>query len=478
LTNTEHIVDEATFRPVGDDLETSDPLRYPSYPALVARLRRQGVSESVVSGPARISGLDVEVALFDFRFLAGSLGEVAGERVARAAERAAKRATPLVLHTATGGARMQEGMRALVQMPKLAVARLTLQEAHQPLVAVLGNPTTGAVLASIAGLADITVAERGATLGFAGPRVVQRFTGRALESGSHTADAALRHGLVDGVVSPSGVRSYLARALSVLRPDDPVAGERPPAPPGEPEGDPWDALRRARIPERPTGAGLIALVSPGAVALRGDRAGSDDAAVRAAIGRVRGRRALLLALDRNHNPGPGAYRKALRCLDVAERLQLPVVTFIDTSGADPSEASESAGIAAAIARLLTRMLTVAVPTLSLVTGEGGSGGALAFAAADRLVALQGAIFSVISPELAAEILWRDPGRAPEAARLLHIGARALVDLGIADEVAGGAPTAEVLAGIVAYHLGRLARHAGRDELVARRRLRWRGHGVF
>jgi acetyl-CoA carboxylase alpha subunit len=184
---------------------------------------------------------------------------------------------------------------------------------------------------------------------------------------------------------------------------------------------------------------------------------------------------MAIALDKRFTPGPGGFRKARRCVEIASRLRLPVVTIVDTRGADPSEGSERAGIAWEIARLFETMLTAPVPILSIVTGEGGSGGALAFATADVLLAYESSVFSVIGPELAAEILWKDASRAPEAAGLLRLTAHDLVSLGIADGLLAEPFTAESLVRAVAYHLARLEEaSAPAEELVARRQRRWRG----
>lgn len=206
-----NIVDRDTFAPVVDGLTSRDPLRFAGYEDALGNARAKGgVDESVVHGAARIGGVEVELAAFNFGFLGGSMGEVAGERLARAMERAADRRVPFVLRTCTGGARMQEGMRSLLQMPKVVAARIALGIGHQPFIAVLGHPTTGGVLASVAALADVTVAEAGATIGFAGPRVAERFTGEALPEESHTATSAYAAGLVDELVSGGDVHAYVS----------------------------------------------------------------------------------------------------------------------------------------------------------------------------------------------------------------------------------------------------------------------------
>lgn len=474
MTPAEHpIADPGSFAPVKDALRSSDPLDFPDYLAMQTAARdRSQAAESVSTGPATIGGIEVELAQFEFAFLGGSMGEVAGERLARAMERAAERGVAFVLRSSTGGARMQEGMVALVQMPKLIIARHRLAQAHVPYVAVLGHPTTGGVFASLGSLADVTVAEAEATIGFAGPRVAERFTGKAVEGTSHTAASALRHGLVDEVVPASDSRAYVSEALRVLSPDSPRPIEQPLPGDSGPAADvdAWDLVTAARAGSRPTGGDILRTIGDPALPLRGDRAGRDDPALSAAVIRIEGRRVVVLALERLHSPGPGAFRKARRCIALAERLDLPIVSLVDTRGADPSSGSENAGIAQEIAATFDALLQGGVPTISVVTGEGGSGGALAFACTDRLLAMETSIFSVIGPEGAAEILWRDGGRAPEAARLLRLSSTDLLRLGIADALVSDEVAR--LGETLAYHLDGLA---SRDieEVLAARHERWR-----
>ncbi|HEX2294689.1 MAG TPA: carboxyl transferase domain-containing protein [Actinomycetota bacterium] len=469
----ETIADAGSFEAAGALVSDADPVGYPTYRDALERAReRSGSREAVLAGSASIGGVPVEVAALDFSFMGGSMGSAAGELLARSLERAAARRVPFVLRTATGGARMQEGMASLVQMPKIVGARVELARAGLPFVAVLGHPTTGGVLASLASLADVTIAEEGATVGFAGPRVVERATGRRLAEGSHTAESALAAGLVDAVVPGADVRASAAAALSIFASEP----GRPPGPPPEADGagrDPWESLQRVRSESWPRGPDLARGLSGSFFELRGDRAGADDRACVTGLATVEGAAVVLLALDRARAPGPSAYRKATRCIRMAARLGLPVVTLVDTGGADPSETSEAGGIAWAISELFEAMLSAPVPVVSVLTGEGGSGGALAFACGDVLLAYEDAVFAVIAPELAAEILWREPARAPEAARLLKMGSGDLLRLGICDAVLGGRPSGGSLRAAVAYHLARLGNETAGAARDAARRQRWR-----
>ena len=468
------LFDPGSFSIHDDGLRSRDPLGWPGYSDALHHAReRSGGDESVLTGSGTIGGHRVETALFDFSFFGGSMGEVAGERLATALERAAGRGVPLVIRTETGGARLQEGMKALIQMPKTVVARGALAAAHQPLITVLGNPTTGGVLASIAALGDLTVIEADATVGFAGPRVAERLTGSPLAGRSHTATTAFNHGLVDELVTNEDLRSYLAGVLGVLAEDRPQQVHPPVAPPTEEPGDAWDAVQAARSPERPSADSLLMEMGDGVVMLRGDRAGREDPAVSSGITRVAGRRVLVIGLNRDHPPGPAAYRKARRCISIASRLGIPIVMLVDTQGADPSSESENQGIAWQISLTFESILSAPVPTIAVVTGEGGSGGALAFAATDVVLAYSDSVFSVIAPEGAAEILWRDAGRATDAARLLHLTARHLHEFDIADDLLAGPPTPASLAEAVAYHLDRMG-SVNPSELLEKRAVRWRG----
>ena len=466
------LLDLDSWRPVRDELTSSDPLGFPGYPGALDERKLSPTDESVKAGPGLVSGLDVEFAQFDFAFFGGSMGEVAGERLARAMERAAERRVPFLLRTATGGARMQEGMRSLIQMPKVVVARLGLAAARVPFIAILGNPTTGGVFASLASLADVTIAEAEATIGFAGPRVAERFMGYRLPHGSHTAESAFMSGLVDEVVDPEELRDFVTSILMTFLPDKP----RDVAPMGDADQqriDEWDAVQRARDDDRPLAHELILEIAESLVVLHGDRVGGVDPAVDIALARIAGRKVVVLALDRQRSPGPAAFREARRAIEIAVRLGLPIVSIVDTPGADPSADSESSGIAGEIARTFRDLLSAPVPTLSVVTGEGGSGGALAFCATDVLLAYENSVFSVIGPELAAEILWRDSERGPEAARLLKVGAVDLLELGIADALVPEPLTPASLENVIAYHLSRLCDAGSVDDLRAARLERWR-----
>lgn len=450
-------------------LAAGDPLGFPGY-------KRDG--ESVVSASGAVAGFPVEAVSFEFSALGGSMGIAAGEKIARAFDRGVARRAAVLALTASGGARMQEGMLALAQMAKTMVARIGLQKAGLPFIAYLRDPTTGGVYASFAAQADLLWAEPDATIGFAGPRVAEAATGEPLPEGSHTAEFALARGLIDDIVGPAELRAHVRRALDLtMGADAPAPSEMPPEVPAS--GTPaWDEVLLARHAKRPTGAGFLRMIGADLVELRGDRAGRDDRTIVAGLTRIAGRRVAVLAHDRGRSL-PAGFRKSYRLARLASNLGLPLVTFVDTPGADPSSSSESAGIARAIATMFRTVLEHPAATVAVVTGEGGSGGALAFAVCDRVLVMEHAIFSVIAPEGAAAILGR--GDVPAVAEDLKLTARDLRHLGLADRVLpepspGAHADPKGAAAAVGAAVGAALLELPSPANLARRRHRWRRAG--
>ncbi|MDJ0345174.1 acetyl-CoA carboxylase, carboxyltransferase subunit beta [Streptomyces sp. H10-C2] len=447
----------------------SDPLDFVDTRPYLERLRDAravtGMREAVLCARGTIEGRPVVVAAMDFRFLGGSLGSGVGAQITEAARTSLRLRIPLLLVTASGGARMQEGVLSLMQMAKTAHALAELDEAGILVLSLITDPTYGGVAASFATLADVIIAEPGARLGFAGPRVIEQTTGESLPEGFQTAEFLLAHGLIDDVVRRAAQRSAIAQLLSLQSPTPaaPAASGTPPRA-GRilrraeelPRTDSWSAVRLARHPDRPTTLDYAVHLLDGFHELHGDRIAEDCAAVVGGPGRLSGRLVMLIGHQKGGNdlaerqrrkfgmPSPGGYRKAARLMRLAAKLGLPVVTLIDTPGANPGPEAERNGQAVAIAENLRLMARLPVPIIAVVTGEGGSGGALALAVADRVLVSANGVYSVISPEGCAAILWKDVKAAPAAAAALRVGARDLLGLGIVDGVVpeppGGAHT--------------------------------------
>jgi acyl-CoA carboxylase subunit beta len=468
------LTDPHTFRerPIGTTVR--DPIGFSDLRPYVKRLDEAAASsgevEAAVFGTADIGGNSVALLAMEFGFMGGSMGAAVGEAVAGAAEYARTVRVPLVLVTASGGARMQEGVRSLLQMAKTSQAMAELHDAGVLSVCVLTDPTFGGVTASFATLGSILVAESGALVGFAGPRVIAETIRDQLPEGFQSAESLLRHGLVDRVEPRRALRPLLIRLLSLHA--SPQAAEKEPAGragaplareplPGAAARDPWDVVRAAREVSRPTTLDYFGTTFDDFVELHGDRSFADDPAVVGGIARIGGRTVVVVGHQKGHNtselvarnfgmPHPEGYRKALRLFRHAERIGLPVVTLIDTPGAYPGVAAEQRGQANAIADLIMRSSRLRVPIVSVVTGEGGSGGALALGTCDRMLMLENAYFSVISPEGCASILWRTARMAPLASRVLRITAadllaEGLVDGVVAEPASGDAPDHACLA---------------------------------
>jgi acetyl-CoA carboxylase carboxyl transferase subunit beta len=445
------LVDPDSFREQDPGLASTDPLHFVDETAyrerLLALKAETGEADALVSGFARLQGHEIAIAALDFGFLGGSMGVVVGEKLVRIAERARERRVPLISISASGGARMQEGMLSLLQMAKTSAAVHRLRESGCAYISILAHPTTGGVFASFANLGDIIVAEPGALIGFAGPRVAEQIIGRKLPEGSHTAEFLYAHGMVDAIIDRREQRDFLARCLAILtapRTGFHRRGHSFRSPRNGPEVPAWDAVQRARGARRLTSVDYVERMLGEFIELHGDRSSGDDPAIVAGIGTLDDKAVAIIALERGHledrerrhdgRPYPEGYRKARRVMELAERLHLPLITLIDTPGAYPGVESEARGLASELAGSLARMSTLRTPIVSAVIGEGGSGGALALAVADRVLMLDGAIYSVIAPEGAAAILYRDAARAPEISSKLKLTARELKRLNVVDEI--------------------------------------------
>ena len=406
------------------ELTAGDPLGFPGY---ADRL-------DDVDGESVRTGMTELYAFVESRFevQGGTIGAAAGEKIVRAYDRAVERRLPMVVLTRTGGARVQEGMVALAQLGRAAAAAQRHSDAGLLSLGLYAAPTTGGVFVSYGSLVDVRAAHPTATIGFAGPRVAEGTLGKSLPPGSHTAQSLYDEGLLDTLVQPGEEAAWIEAVVGVRRlplPTRPLAAVEPIA-----VGGAWGEVLRARAVGRPSGIDRAARLCSSWVELNGP-----DHTVRAGLAEIGPRRCVVVATDRYHGhgrPTPDGYRLAQRAIALAGRIGLPVVTLVDTPGADPSPAAELDGIGIEMARTFAAMAACPTPVVSVCVGEGGSGGALALSCGDRLLISEHAVFSVIGPEGAAAILERDPAKAPEVAERLRLTSSDLVALGVADEVIG------------------------------------------
>ncbi|MDR0341984.1 MAG: acetyl-CoA carboxylase carboxyltransferase subunit alpha/beta [Nocardiopsaceae bacterium] len=446
------VLDEGSWR--SWDTPPSDPAGLPaSYAAELAAARaRTGLTESVVTGEGNIDGRRVAVAACEFGFLAGSIGTAAAGRLVRCAERATAERLPLVASPASGGTRMQEGTPAFARMASISAAVARHRAAGLPYLVYLRHPTTGGVLASWGSLGHVTAAEPGALIGFLGPRVYQALHGEPFPAGVQRAENLAAHGLLDGVVPPGELREVAARALRVLAAgaepaeQEPGAGPEQQPEPGAGPGVPgWESVQRSRRPERPGLRDLLAEAATDVSLLLGTGEGERDPALLLALARFGTEPCVVTGHDRRPGaelpPGPAGLRAAQRGMRLAAELGLPLVTVIDTAGAALSPEAEQGGLAGEIARALAALVALPAPTVCLLLGQGGGGGALALLPADRVLCAQHAWLAPLPPEGAAAILYRDPGRAAEAAARQRICSADLLREGIADRIIPERPDA-------------------------------------
>ncbi len=501
------VCDKGSFLPWFEEIESGNPLQFPGYEEKLSEVREKtGLREGVTVGEGTIFGERVCLGICDARFLMGSMGQGVGERIALAVERATERKLPVVLFCCSGGARMQEGILSLMQMAKTSAALKKHSDAGLLYVPVLTDPTTGGVTASFAMLGDIILAEPGALIGFAGPRVIEQTIGQKLPEGFQSAEFQVAHGFADRIVERHELKKVLYQILNSHRISGEVhkeAGVRSAEKevqkeymPSEtsrekqakaPERTSWQKVKESRSLTRPTALTYINLIFEEFMEFHGDRSFGDDPAIVGGIARLSGKPVTVIGVQKGNDgkecalrnygmPSPEGYRKALRLMKQAEKFHRPVICFVNTSGAYPGMEAEQRGQGEAIARNLFEMSGLKTPILSIIIGEGGSGGALGLALGNEVWMLENSTYSILSPEGFASILWKDGKRAKEAAGVMGITAEDLKRMQVIETIVpeyGGADTSTVqdIAGFMKTHMQMfLQKFEGMDgEAIARHR---------
>ena len=478
------VADPKTFEPWFEDMAVSNPLNYEGYEDKLASAREKtGLNEAVTVGRCKVFGEDIVLGICDSRFMMASMGHVVGEKITRAIERATALKLPVFLFCCSGGARMQEGIISLMQMEKTAAAIRKHGDAGLLYCSILTDPTTGGVTASFAMLGDVIMAEPGALVGFAGPRVIKQTIGQDLPEGFQTSEFLVEHGIIDGIVK----RENLKKTIYFLIKTHQCNGKKTYADykPNEEfhfelsetlkeqswfssPRSAWEKVKAVRQVERPSASDYIAYIFDFFVESHGDRAFHDDKAMIGGLAFIDGQPVTIIADEKGKDfkecqernfgmPMPEGYRKALRLMKQAEKFNRPIISFVNTSGAFCGIEAEERGQGEAIARNLMEMSSLKVPVLCLMIGEGGSGGALATAVGNEVWMMENATYSILSPEGFASILWKDANRAKEASEVMNITAQDLKRLGVIEEIIpefGGADrkTTEAIAGYMKEHI--------------------------
>ncbi|MGW4379917.1 carboxyl transferase domain-containing protein [Kitasatospora sp. NPDC004531] len=474
------LVDPGSFTS-WDEPVTTEPAD-PDYRDALARARaRTGLDEAVLTGRALLDGRPLALVACEFGFLGGSIGVATAERITRAVERATAERLPLLALPVSGGTRMQEGSAAFLCMVRVTAAVHAHRAAGLPYLSYLRNPTMGGVFASWGTLGHLVLAEPGARLGFLGPRVYEELRGEPLPPSVQRAETLAANGRLDAIVPPERLRAFASRALAVLtaRPDlagppspatspAPAPGDAPvtPAAPGD-AWDAWESVLRSRRPDRLSALQLLEHTAELLLPLDGD-----SALVRA-LALIGGRPVMVVAQQRSELPFTAADLRAVRQqAELAEELGMPLLTVVDTVGAELSVEAELDGVALEIAHCLTTLVGLRTPVLAVLLGQGSGGGALALLPADRVIAAQHAWLAPLPPEGASAIVHRDGEHAPQLARAQGITAAALTATGLVDQVVpetdDPAHLRDHLAAAITRALAELAQLPDAARLAARR----------
>lgn len=484
----EFLTEADSFEEWDTGLSTENPLHMIGYPDKIKALQdKTKLDEAVVTGKARIGENEVALMVMDGRFLMASMGEVVGEKIARGVERATKEKLPVIIFTCSGGARMQEGMTSLMQMAKTSAALKRHSDAGLLYITVLTDPTTGGVTASFAMLGDIILAEPKALIGFAGPRVIEQTIHKKLPKGFQRSEFLLKHGFIDKIVERKDMKTVLEQILTMHRLTTKHSGivkntgavseintDLNTVNPSSKREDvqavsnknagksrkqklslaqkkragkktAWERVLTSREKDRPVGEDYIYGLFEEFIEFHGDRNFGDDAAICGGIAYFQGKPVTVIAqmkgkstaenIARNFGmPEPEGYRKALRLMKQAEKFHRPIICFVDTPGAFCGMEAEERGQGEAIARNLYEMSALKTPILSVLIGEGGSGGALAMAVADEVWILENAVYSILSPEGYAAILWKDGSQAARAAKAMKLTSYDLYKAGFVEKI--------------------------------------------
>lgn len=478
------VADPKTFEPWFEDMEVSNPLDYEGYEDKLAAAREKtGLKEAVTVGRCKVFGEDIVLGICDSRFMMASMGHVVGEKITCAIERATALNLPVFIFCCSGGARMQEGIVSLMQMEKTSAAIRKHGDAGLLYCSILTDPTTGGVTASFAMLGDVIMAEPGALVGFAGPRVIKQTIGQELPEGFQTSEFLVEHGIIDGIVKRENLKKTIyflvkthqcngKKTYADYRPNEEFHFELSETLKEQSwfstPRSAWEKVKAVRQVERPSASDYISHIFDFFVESHGDRAFRDDKAMIGGLAFLDGQPVTIIADEKGKDfkeceernfgmPMPEGYRKALRLMKQAEKFNRPVISLVNTSGAFCGIEAEERGQGEAIARNLMEMSSLKVPVLCLMIGEGGSGGALATAVGNEVWMMENATYSILSPEGFASILWKDANRAKEASEVMNITAQDLKRLGVIEEIIpefGGADhkTTEAIAGYMKEHI--------------------------
>ena len=442
------IIDEGSFVELFTDVLDKNPIDFPGYSEKKEIIKKEtNLEEAVITGKASIGHIEVMLGVFDTRYLMGMMGYIVGEKITKLFENATKAQLPVIMINCSGGARMQEGIISLMQMAKTVDSVKQHSDAGLLYISVLTDPTTGGVAASFAMLGDVILAEPNSLIGFAGPRVIEQTTKQKLPVGFQTSEFLYEHGFLDMIVIRRELKERIYEILKAHQKPKVIERKRKTISACTfcDYKDSWKKVQLSRKIDRPTTVDYITHVFERFIEFHGDGETGEDQAIIGGIafldnipvtviGHQKGKTTEERIIRNFGMAHPEGYRKAIRLMKEAEKFRRPIITFIDTPGAACGVEAEKRGEASAIAKCIYEMFNLKVPILSILIGEGGSGGALGLAVANEVWAMENSTYSILSPEGFASILWKNEKRAKEAANLMKMTAKDLLDLGVIEKI--------------------------------------------
>ena len=442
------IIDEGSFVELFTDVLDKNPIDFPGYSEKKEIIKKEtNLEEAVITGKASIGHIEVMLGVCDTRYLMGSMGYIVGEKITKLFENATKAQLPVIMINCSGGARMQEGIISLMQMAKTVDSVKQHSDAGLLYISVLTDPTTGGVAASFAMLGDVILAEPNSLIGFAGPRVIEQTTKQKLPVGFQTSEFLYEHGFLDMIVIRRELKERIYEILKAHQKPKVIERKRKTISVCTfcDYKDSWKKVQLSRKIDRPTAVDYITHVFERFIEFHGDGETGEDQAIIGGIafldnipvtviGHQKGKTTEERIIRNFGMAHPEGYRKAIRLMKEAEKFRRPIITFIDTPGAACGVEAEKRGEASAIAKCIYEMFNLKVPILSILIGEGGSGGALGLAVANEVWAMENSTYSILSPEGFASILWKNEKRAKEAANLMKMTAKDLLDLGVIEKI--------------------------------------------
>jgi acetyl-CoA carboxylase carboxyl transferase subunit beta len=438
----ESLIDINSFKETNKSLTSVDPLTFVSNSSykdsIIKDQKRTGLAEAIMTGHCTISGFECNLIALDFGFMGGSMGSVVGEKISLTFEDSAQKKIPVICIVTSGGSRIQEGTLSLMQMAKVTTASNKLTNSGVPHITVLANPTTGQSYASFANLADIILAEPQAILGYNPIETMSEANTDKNMNIPHTSESHLKHGMIDAIVHRKDLKDVLSALLELFGKEFKInkISKSKLIESHQTYTPAWKSVELSRHPKRPKSSDLMSRMLDNFIELHGDRSFSDDPTIISGIGQLNGQTIAIIGQERISETRimPEGFRKAQRTLLLAKKFKLPVITLIDTPGVNLSFESEHRGIGNSIAKTMSLMSDIDVPTISIIIGEGGSAAALSLGISDKSLMLKNAIYSPISPEEASELLYKDKDKKEKVADDLKLTSLDCKNLGIIDSI--------------------------------------------